>query len=279
MLARNRVWGHARFWRRDGCDRLRIHESREEAGRFIWGKPYQDRVQFTRFWHNTDGRIECICQYFRENDTHYRQFEWFTYKGKRCVESIQQSFAIMPEIPYFPRESSEKKLRKDYRPLEGDELIQNLVETMFWRQRVKYSYSPSGDLVKAEMFNADGKPEEGLLFQKLSERPFEETIEELATRTASPILKAATKRAQASGHDSACQARTTSQQSKSSTEVACRITKTDRSLRQVVVGNLCYMDKMECLQIDSCISPRFFVVFAWIQVVQRRPTRPESRAL
>lgn len=197
MLARNQAWGHATFWRDDGCDRLRIYESREEAGRLIWGLPYQDRVEFTRFWHNGDGRIECMCCYLRENDTHYRQFEWFNFEGKRCVESIQQQFEIMAEIPYFQRERSEDELRQVYRPLEGNELINNLVETMFMRRRVKYSYSPSGELLKAEEFKADGKPKAGLLFQKLPERPLEETMEALAAKVAETILKAAKKRSPA----------------------------------------------------------------------------------
>ena len=197
VLSRNQVWGHATVWRKGGCDRLRIYESREEPGKFIWGLMYQDRVQFTRFWHNSDGRIECMCHYFRENETHYRQFEWFHYEGKRCVESIQQSFTIMPEIPYFQRESSEEELRIDYRPLNGDELIGNLVETMFMRRRVKYTYGPSGDLIKAEEFRADGDPTEDLRFQRLPERPFEETIQELAAKTATTILKAAKKRSTA----------------------------------------------------------------------------------
>jgi hypothetical protein len=194
VLARNRFWGHATVWRKSDCDRLWICESREESGRFIWGLPNQDHVQFTRFWHNSDGRIECMCRYSRQNDTHFRHFEWFEFEGKRCVESIQQSFDIMPEIPHYQRGKSEAELREDYRPLEGNELIQNLVETMFMRRRVKYSYSPSGDFIKAEEFKADGEPMEELRFQKLPERPFEETIDDLAAKTAATIFKAAAKR-------------------------------------------------------------------------------------
>ncbi len=194
VLARNQVWGHATVWGNGYCDRLWIHESREEAGRFIWGLPNQDRVEFSRFWYNGDGRIECICRYLRENDSHYRHFEWFHFEGKRCVESIRQSFEIMPEVPHYQQDASEDELREDYRPLEGDQLVNNLVETMFMRGRVKYSYSPTGELFKAEEFNADGEPVENLLFHKLPERLLEETMEELAVKTAETILKAATKR-------------------------------------------------------------------------------------
>jgi hypothetical protein len=197
VLARNQHWGQATVWRDGGCDRLDIHESKEEAGRFIWGLPYDDRVEFSRFWHNKDGRIECMCSYLREDDVHYRTFEWFDFEGKRCVESIQQSFEIMPEIPDYEDDKSEDELRADYRPLQGDELINNLVETMFSRRRVKYSYSPTGELLKAEEFRADGKPLDELLFEKLPERSLEETIDALVDKTAGAIEKAVRKRSTA----------------------------------------------------------------------------------
>ena len=60
LLAQNEGWGHATVWRKGCCDRLLIHESTEEAGRFIWGLPYWDCVKFSRFWYNGDGRIACV---------------------------------------------------------------------------------------------------------------------------------------------------------------------------------------------------------------------------
>ena len=161
------------------------------------GLPYDDSVGFSRFWHNKDGRIECMCSYLREDDVHYRTFEWFDFEGKRCVESIQQSFEIMPEIPHYQQDKSEDELRADYRPLQGGELINNLVETMFSRRRIKYSYSPTGELLKAEEFRANGEPLDELLFEKLPERSLEETIDALVDKTAEAIEKAVKKRSTA----------------------------------------------------------------------------------
>ena len=97
----------------------------------------------------------------------------------------------MPEIPPYQQDKCEDELRADYRPLQGGELINNLVETMFSRRRIKYSYSPTGELLKAEEFKADGEPVDELLFEKLPERSLEETIDVLVDKTAEAIEKAA----------------------------------------------------------------------------------------
>lgn len=200
VLARNQHWGQATVWRDDGCDRLRIHVSKEQTDRFVWKHPHQDRIGFTRFWHNNDGRIECLCSYLKEQDTHYRNFEWFDFEGNRCVESIQQSFCIRPKLPHYMQEMSEDELRSRYRTLEGDELINNLFETMFSRRRVKYSYRPNGELLTAEEFRADGEPLDELLFERLPERSLEETINALVDKTATTIEKAARKMATVKPH-------------------------------------------------------------------------------
>lgn len=194
VLVQRRWFGFATIWQDGFCDRLQVYESPDELGIFVWGSRFQDRVQFTRIWRNSDGQIDCIGECFRERQTHYRQLEWFAYEGKRCIESVCQSFNIMTEIPHYQRGKSDEELRTSYRPLDGIELVGNLVETTFSRRRVKYDYGPSGDLIKAEQFSGDGKPVEELLFEKLPERPFDETIDELAESTASTIFKTVQKR-------------------------------------------------------------------------------------
>lgn len=194
VLANGQWYGYAMLWRNDSCDRLTIHNSKDQPSGYQLQAPMQDRAEFSRYWHDSDGRIECACRYFRERETHYRKFEWFEYEEKRCTQSIAQSFVIMPAIPHWQRDKSDAELRLSYRPLDGEALVNNLVESMIWRERVKYSYAPAGDLIKAEGFKADGEPVEELLFEKIPDRPFEETVEELAAKTSQAILKVVKKR-------------------------------------------------------------------------------------
>ena len=194
VLAKGQWYGYAMLWRNDGCDRLTIHNSDDQPSGYQFQSPIQDRAEFSRYWQDNNGRIECACRCFREQETHYRKFEWFDYEDKRCTQSINQSFEIMPEIPHWQRDKSDAELRLSYRPVDGKAIVNNLVESNIWRERVKYSYAPAGDLIKAERFKADGEPVEDLLFEKVPDRPFEETVEELAGKTSQAILKAVKKR-------------------------------------------------------------------------------------
>lgn len=195
VLVQRRWFGYVTFWQKGFCDRLQIGESDEKPGVLEWGSQTQDRVNFTRIWHNSDGQIFCIGECVREHESHFRQLEWFEYNGNRCIESVRQCFEIMTEIPHYERDKTNEELFAKYRPLEGAELIGNLVETTLRRRRVKYDYGPSGDLIKAEEFRHDGSPVEVLLFEKVPDRPFAETIDELAESTALTINKAVRKRA------------------------------------------------------------------------------------
>ncbi|PQO26055.1 hypothetical protein C5Y96_21635 [Blastopirellula marina] len=197
ILSRNHVWGYLSIWGSGYCDRLRIHESKEEKGRLIWRLPRQDRVEFSRYWYDENGRIQCLACYLRENETHFRELEWFDFADGRCVESIQQGYQIMTELPWYQKDKPESELRQNYRPLQGDALTNNLIETMYSRRRVEYSYSPDGELVKAEEFKPDGKAVDELRFHKLPSRPIEETIAELVQTTANTIFKSVKKRATA----------------------------------------------------------------------------------
>ncbi len=195
LFSRFRIFGRLSIWADGYCDRLQIYESKEEKGKWIWGHPFQKRAEFARYWYDEHGRITCTARYFRENEIHYRKFEWFTFDQGQCVSSIRQSFEIMKELPSYQKDKPEAELRQAYRPLQGESLTDNLVETMMWRCRVQYSYSPDGELVKAEEFKADGTPKDELLFHKLPSRPIEETISELAQKTAETIFKSVKKRA------------------------------------------------------------------------------------
>ncbi|MEZ5943049.1 MAG: hypothetical protein R3C18_16780 [Planctomycetaceae bacterium] len=100
----------------------------------------------------------------------------------------------MQEIPHWLRDESDEVIREDYRPIDGGEIVQNLVEYMRGRISVKYSYSDSGELIQAEEFGADGQPATRLLFERLPERPLEDVVVELASKTAETILKSVKKR-------------------------------------------------------------------------------------
>lgn len=197
ILEQRQWYSHITLWREGFCDRLFVEESPDEADVFSWGSSSQDRAEFTRFWRDSNGRIACIGECLREYEFHYRELEWFKYEGKQCIESVHQSFEIMTEIPHYAQDKSDEELRTSYRPLDGGELVGNLVELMFSRKRVKYDYGPAGDLIKAEAFRADRRPVDGLLFQKLAERPLEEAMQELASKTTDAILKAVKKRSPA----------------------------------------------------------------------------------
>lgn len=196
VLAYWDAYGYVTLWRNDGFDRLQVYNSTEAATGFLWSSQnrHQPQTQFTRYWINRDGLIDCICRCFEEFGTHYRKFEWFEYQNKRCVSSIQQSFCIMPKIPDYQKDESDAKLRLAYRPVDGIEMVEKLVETMIWRRQVKYSYGTSGELIKAEVFGSSGEPVAPLLFKRRPARPLEKTIDELAAKTSQTIFKAVKKR-------------------------------------------------------------------------------------
>lgn len=189
VLAQSQWYALVTAWRDDGCDRLQIYESPDAKGVFRWGSRYDDNLWFTRYWYNGDGQIECRCTQKSERGTIYRKFEWFEYDGERCVESIQQCFETMSELPHWEREKSDIELRKRYRPLTGNKLVNNVVEAMIWRRRVQYNYASPSVLLSAEEFDADHKPVEELRYEKLPERSLKETVADLADKVTAAIRK------------------------------------------------------------------------------------------
>ena len=185
IFQQKKTFGRAYFYEGSHCDEFRFDKNED-------GKLAASDKRVRRFYYDSDGRIERVASYTHEYDTQYYEVERFEFQDGVCTESVLQYYVIMEEIPHYRADDSEKELRADYRPLSGDAIVNNLVETVYRRRHFKYTYD-SGVLIRAEVFRQDGKPDDQLVFERKPQRPIGEISEDLATKTAAAITKAVKK--------------------------------------------------------------------------------------
>ena len=179
-------FGRAYLYEDAYCDEFGFEKNED-------GTLVANEEQVRRFYYDSNGRIERIASYTNEYGTKYYKVERFEYQNAVCTESVSQHYVVMEKIPQYRANDPEEDLRNDYRPLNGDAIVNNLVETVYRRRRFKYTYD-SGALVRAEVFRQDGKADDQLLFERKPQRSIGEISEDLASKSVAAIIKVLKKR-------------------------------------------------------------------------------------
>ena len=82
-----------------------------------------------------------------------------------CIESLQQLFLVINESCEYHRGLSDQDLREGFRPIESDQRIGNLVESMDRCRRTRFDYDAEGRLKRETDFRRDGREEPRLEFE------------------------------------------------------------------------------------------------------------------
>ena len=140
------------------------------------GPVYQvSRRLLLRVTTDAAGRVVRRIKSSTSAGTDERLIEQYAYEPGTdpCVESLQQLFLIMDGTPSWQRNRSEKELRDTYRPIEGEERIRNLVESIDRFCRMRFDYEADGWLKQATEF-----------------RPIDEVVTDLTQAVTEVILDA-----------------------------------------------------------------------------------------